>query len=46
VQRVIDALKGQKAPLLSLDYPAEDDGGALAAARLEIEARSVYTYEL
>lgn len=46
VQRVLETLRGTKAPLLSLDYPAEDDGGALSAARLEIEARSVYAYKL
>ncbi|ALL00242.1 hypothetical protein Pyrde_0192 [Pyrodictium delaneyi] len=46
VQRVLDVLAGQGAPLLSLDYPAEDDSGVLAAARLEIEARSIYAYKL
>lgn len=46
VSRVLEALEGTGAPLLSLDYPAEGPvDRLLEAARLLVAGRSVYAYE-
>ncbi len=45
VRRVLEALEGLHAPVVSLDYPAEGDRGVLSAARLDVLGRSVFVYE-
>jgi SAM-dependent methyltransferase len=45
VLRVLEALRGLGAPVVSLDYPAEGDRGVLVASRLELLGRSLFAYE-
>jgi len=44
VSRVLEALQGSGAGVVSLDYPAEGDRGVLSLARLEVAGRGLYTY--
>ncbi len=45
VDRLLQALEGTGTPIISLDYPAESDRGALHAAKMEVQGRTVYIYQ-
>ena len=45
VQRLLEALDGSHAPVISLDYPAEEDRGHLSTAILEVLGRRIYVYQ-
>ncbi len=44
VRRVLDALMGSHAVVVSLDYPAEGDRGVLSLAKLDVAGRSLFVY--